>query len=139
MSWIPTKKEIEKEVKNYEALSFLNKSKNGVVIFILIVSSISLFLIGSFNIGIYGIILARSLAPLIIGSISRNYVNSKCFNQPNMLHGFQVLIPLLLIISCALFYEFNITHFGLITINFFLILISFYYFYFKKVKDFKKI
>lgn len=44
MSWIPTKNEIEKEVKNYETLSFLNKSKNGVVIFILIVSFISLFL-----------------------------------------------------------------------------------------------
>jgi hypothetical protein len=46
-------------------LSFLNKSKNGVVIFILIVSSISLFLIGSFNIGIYGIIFNLVLAVFI--------------------------------------------------------------------------
>lgn len=90
-------------------------------------------------IGIYGIIIARSLAPLIIGSISRNYVNSKCFNQSNMFYGFQMLIPLLLIICCVLFYEFNITHFGLVTINLFLILISFYYFYFKKMKDFENV
>ena len=75
MSWIPTKNEIEKEVKNYETLSFLNKSKNGVVIFILIVSSISLFLmngidifyitIGIFNIENYGIIFNLVLAVFI--------------------------------------------------------------------------
>ena len=87
-------------------------------------------------IGIYGIILARCVNPLIIGSIARYYVNKKCLNNSSKrFYGFQMLIPLLLIILGITLYEFNINNFIIITINIFLILISYYFFYYKKLKN----
>jgi len=74
--------------------------------------------------------------PLIIGSIARYYVNKKCLNNSSKrFYGFQMLIPLLLIILGITLYEFNINNFIIITINIFLILISYYFFYYKKLKN----
>jgi len=94
----------------------------------------SMFIFNSL-IGIYGIIIARAIAPLVVGSVSRNYVESKCFNQPSLYNGFQMLIPLIFIICCVFLYEYNFTNLSLIIINLFLIFISFYFFFFKKLKN----
>ena len=85
--------------------------------------------------GIYGIILARCLNPFIIGSIARNYVNIKCLNNPsNKFYGFQMLIPLLLIILGVVFYEFKIINYTYSTLSTVLFLISYYFIYYKKLK-----
>lgn len=42
MSWIPSKDEIEKEVNNYNDLGFFKKSKNGLLLFVVFVSAISI-------------------------------------------------------------------------------------------------
>ena len=55
MGWIPTKEEIANEAKNYEDIKFFAKTKNQLLIFILIVSGISIIFIGSFDISWVGI------------------------------------------------------------------------------------
>lgn len=69
MGWIPTKDEIIDEVNNYENSKFFTKSKNQLVTFILIISGMSVFLIGSFGIGWAGIAINLVLA----GFIYRNH------------------------------------------------------------------
>ncbi|MDB9980634.1 hypothetical protein OAD65_00035 [Planktomarina temperata] len=65
VGWIPTKDDIIGEAQNYEDLKFFAKSKNQLVTFILIVSGISIFFIGSFGIGLIGIALNLVLAGFI--------------------------------------------------------------------------
>lgn len=61
MGWIPSNDEILSEVATYNELSFFKKSKNSLVIFVLVVSALSFFLMGAIGeiIGsdaIYGIV-----------------------------------------------------------------------------------
>ena len=83
---------------------------------------------------VIGIILARAISPLIIGSISRNYVSSRLFHQYNIYSGFIMLIPILLIISIITIYELNVMNSSLLIVNIALIIISYYYVYYKKIK-----
>ena len=98
-----------------------------------ILTIVSMFIFNSF-IGIYGIIIARAVSPLVMGIISRNYVESKCFNQPTLINGFQMLIPLLFVLSCIFLYEYSLVSLNLTILNFFLIFFSFYLFFFRKIK-----
>tara|TARA_X000000368_G_C22622838_1_gene533034 strand:+ start:117 stop:503 length:387 start_codon:yes stop_codon:yes gene_type:complete len=65
MGWIPTKEEIADEAKNYKDVKFFAKTKNQLLIFILIVSGISIFFIGSFDISWVGIAIYLVLAGFI--------------------------------------------------------------------------
>lgn len=70
MGWISSKEDILREVETYNELSFLKKSKNGLVIFVLVVSVLSFFLMGTIEeiIGsdaIYGTVLNIFLAVFI--------------------------------------------------------------------------
>ena len=90
MGWIPTKDEIIDEVNNYENSKFFTKSKNQLVTFILIISGMSVFLIGSFGIGWAGIAINLVLA----GFIYRNHrwaiiVFALMYSKTNVLSKFE--------------------------------------------------
>lgn len=65
MGWLPTNDELREEAENYNDLKFFSKTKNQLVTFILIVSGISFFFIGSFDIGSIGIAINLVLAVFI--------------------------------------------------------------------------